>query len=148
MDFNPAQIATAGRIVLASLATSIYEAINSRSSKCLRAQDKMDWLWQMPLPSNQWEIEVLSWAHQGLASLQTAVQEHAAGPTLELDGGFMQGMKSGTELINYTTADYAVDAAYKAMCRNPIVHDSQGTMKVSLLGIGIIFGLQTLIGIL
>jgi hypothetical protein len=71
----------------------------------------MDWLWQMPLPDNQWEIEVLSWAQQGLASLQTAVQEYAAGPTLELDGGFMQGMKSDTELINHTAADYAVDAA-------------------------------------
>jgi hypothetical protein len=52
--FNTRQIATAGRIFLASLATSIYETINARSSKYLHAQDKMDWLFQMPLPDNQW----------------------------------------------------------------------------------------------
>jgi hypothetical protein len=71
--FTPRQLATASRISLASLATSIYEAINARSSKCLRAQDKMNWLFQMPLPDNQWEHEVLAWAQEGLAFLQATV---------------------------------------------------------------------------
>ncbi|KAH7075156.1 hypothetical protein FB567DRAFT_610743 [Paraphoma chrysanthemicola] len=147
-NFNAAQIATANRIVLAHLGTSLYEAINARASKCLRAQDKMSWVWQLPLPDNQWEIEVLSWVQLGLAALQTAVQEYAAGPTLELPNTLMQEMKSDTDYSNYTAVDRAIDEGYSAMCHNQIVHDSQGTMNFSLLGIAIIFGLGLLIGIL
>lgn len=147
VNFNPIQLATAGRIVLASLSTSIYEAINSRSSKCLRAQDKMDWLFQLPLPDNQWEIEVLSWAQQGLASLQTAIQEYAAGPTLLLEGGFMQKISSGVEPEVGTAFDHAVDKAWIDMCGTQIVHDNQGTMNFSLLGVAVIFGLGLLITI-
>jgi hypothetical protein len=148
VNLNPVQIATASRIILAALTTSIYEAINSRSSMCLQAQTKMDWLFQVPLPDKQWEIEVLSWAQQGLASLQTAIQEYAAGPTLELEGGIMQVMGSGVAYANATAQDLAVDRAYKDMCGSQIVHETQGTINFSLLGVTVVFVLGLFISIM
>jgi len=148
VNFNPAQLATASRIILAALQTSIYSAINSRASKCLRAQDKMDWLFQLPLPDNQWEIEVLSWAQQGLAALQAAVQEYAAGPTFAVDGGYMKTFGSGVAPENATAYELAVDKAWKDMCSTQIVHDYQGTLNFSLLGVGVVFGMGILITIL
>ncbi|KAF2832515.1 hypothetical protein CC86DRAFT_280419 [Ophiobolus disseminans] len=147
VNFNPAQLAAASRIVLASLMTSMNEAINSRASKCLRAQDKMDWLFQVPLPDNQWEIEVLAWAHQGLASLQAAVQEYTTGPTLPLEGGFMQKITSGVSPEVASKFELAVDQAWGDMCGTQIVHDNQGTINFSLLGVAIVFGMGIFITI-
>jgi hypothetical protein len=105
-------------------------------------------LYQVPLPDKQWEIEVLSWAQQGLASLQTAIQEYAAGPTLELEGGIMQVMGSGVARANATAQDLAVDRAYKDMCGSQIVHETQGTINFSLLGVTVVFVLGLFISIM
>jgi hypothetical protein len=147
LGFTPAQIVTAARISFASLTTSVYESINSRSSRCLRAQDRMDWLFQMPLPDDQWELEVLSWAQEGLASLQAAVVEYAAGPTIALEGGHMQPMWRDKIPSNYTSVQAAVNRAWKDMCHSQIVRDTQGTLNFSLLGVVLIFGLGILITI-
>ncbi|KAH7371572.1 hypothetical protein BKA66DRAFT_423820 [Pyrenochaeta sp. MPI-SDFR-AT-0127] len=146
--FNPAQLATAARISLAARKTSIYEVINSQSSKCLRAQDKMDWLFQMPLPDNQWEHEVLAWVQEGLASLQAAVQEYAAGPTISIAGSKLQQVWLDKVPENYTATDRAVDQTWRSMCHNQIIHDTQGTLNFSILGITVVFSLGFLICIL
>jgi hypothetical protein len=148
--FNTRQIATAGRIFLASQASSLYETINARSSKCLRAQDKMDWLFQMPLPDNQWEIEVLTWAQQGLAALQAAVTDYAAGPSIELDGAYMLKMYHEDDEIpaNYSAEAREVDRAWKDMCANQIVRDAQGTLNFSVVGLAVIIVLGVFIAVL
>jgi hypothetical protein len=148
--FNTRQIATASRIFLASLSTSIYETINARSSKCLRAQDKMEWLFQMPLPDNQWELEVLAWAQEGLAALQAAVQEYVAGPTIELEGAYMLKMyrEDNDMPRGYSQEDRDKDHAWRDMCANQIVRDTQGTLNFSVLGIAVIFVLGVFITVL
>jgi len=139
INLNINQLATASRIFLASLGNSLYEAINSRPSMALRAQTKMDWLFQIGLPDNQWEIEVLNWVQQGMASLQTAIQEYAAGPTLDVKGGVMQVYGSETDPATSTPEQRAVNLAYAHMCGTQIVHDAQGTLNFSLLGVSVVF---------
>jgi hypothetical protein len=148
VGFTATQAAVAARISFASLTTSLYESINSQSSKCLRAQDRMDWLFQMPLPDDQWKLEVLAWAQEGLASLQAAVVEYAAGPTIALDGAHMQPMWLEKTPSNYTSVERAVNKAWKDMCHSQIVRDTQGTLNFSLLGVALIFGLGIWITIL
>ncbi|KAJ4363812.1 hypothetical protein N0V95_001007 [Ascochyta clinopodiicola] len=146
--FTPTQLATASRLFFAALSTSIYETINSRPSMCLRAQDKMYWLYQMPLPDNQWQHEILSWAQEGLASLQAAVQEYAAGPSIALEGGYMKRMWHEKIPDNYVSSDRVYDKTWESMCHSQIVHDTQGTLNFALLGIAVILGLGILITIL
>jgi hypothetical protein len=120
-SFNVKQKAAAGRIFLASRETSLYETINARSSKCLRAQDRMEWLFQGPLPDNQWEIEVETWAQQGLAALQAGIQEYAAGPSVNLQGGYMLKMyRDEKDQVNYTDIDKQKDATWKVSYPFPI----------------------------
>jgi hypothetical protein len=143
--FNPKQMATAARIALASLHTSFRDIINTPSSRSLRAQEKMWWLLQAPLPDNQWEIEVLSWEQAGLAALQASVQEYAAGPTIAVEGIFVSKMWSEKVLDNAKANYRALNQAWRSICHNQIVRVDQGTLNFSVVGIAIIFTLGILI---
>lgn len=58
----------------------ITETFLSLGISALRARDTLTLGMQMPLPSNQWELEVQGWHHTSLAALQRTLLEMATGP--------------------------------------------------------------------
>jgi hypothetical protein len=96
------------------------------------------------------EIEVLDWAQQGLAALQAAVTDYAAGPSIELEGAYMLKMyhEDKDRPANYSAEERDTDRAWRDICANQIVRDAQGTLNFSVVGIAVIFVLGMLIAVL
>lgn len=107
----------------------MYYSVNGRGSSALRAQEGVYELTQGPLPPNQWMIEVDSWFAVGMAKLQQLVVQYAAGPSVVLDGTYIQK---------------PADAIGQAMCRRQIVRNGAGgTISFSVVGVVIILVVGT-----
>jgi hypothetical protein len=124
LSLNAVQSGVTGRIALASQLTSIYTQTYTRMTGALRASETAAGLTQLPLPANQWEIEVSSWFDTGLARLQNELQSYATGPT---------NITPGSKLWQ------PADAVSHAMCYAQLVNDDGRTTSFSLFGLVVIF---------
>lgn len=141
LDFNVFQHATAQRLFLLAPFLSIREAIWTRNTNALRAQDTLTDLDQGALAANQWELEVSGWFTDGLARLQHLVQGY---PNLRGAGTAEVGYvyRVWEELGPQSSAiDVANGLAHKSMCGNQVINDSQTTMSFSVIGLAVVFAL-------
>ena len=88
LNLNVQQIAVLERIDWALMQSGIYDSASVREVGALRAADTiLSGPIQLPLPANQWQVEVTGWFEESLARLQHLVLEYATGPTIENLGG-------------------------------------------------------------
>jgi hypothetical protein len=134
LNLNNIQYGIASRIALTSRTLSTYHSISGRGAAALRAQETIyDRVQQIPLPSNQWQIELDSWFATSLAKLQHSIVEYAA-PTVR-----KQDMPVGTYL------QQPFDTVSKAMCYSQKVSLTGSTVSFSVLGLSIILAVGGMI---
>ncbi|MCJ1307724.1 hypothetical protein MMC25_001372 [Agyrium rufum] len=79
LGLSDIQSATALRVLIASVSSSIYRAVASLSSAALRATDTVaTGQFNIQLPSNQWQVEVVAWFSSSLAHIQAYLVELTA----------------------------------------------------------------------
>lgn len=69
---------------------STQESVDGRGAAALRAQEVVYENIGLPLPRNQWQIEVSSWMAVSLAKLQRMAVEFATGPNFMAEGSSME----------------------------------------------------------
>ena len=114
---------TANRLSDSLMFVNVYQSVNGRGSSALLAADGVYQLTQGPLPDNQWMIEVNNWFAVGMAKLQQLVVQYAAGPSVLLEGAYLQR---------------PTDAIGEAMCFSQKVRSPAGTISFSIVGVVII----------
>ncbi|QPC71273.1 hypothetical protein HYE68_002025 [Fusarium pseudograminearum] len=135
LALNVAQIVTAQRLRLVLWESSLfYHTIWTQTQSFLRAQEKVAGITGLPLPSNQWEIEMSALFNTTLANLQYHMMEYAAGSSVPAAVNI-------TEPWDNPAADAGWAAAYRNMCYNQRTKETQGTLNFSILGLGLLFGL-------
>ena len=118
------QSSETNRLAMAAMLTSVHIQTFTRMSGSLRAAETAAALTQLPLPNNQWQIEVSSWFDTGLARLQQELQDYATGPT---------NISPPARLWQ------PGDAVSLAMCNAQLVNDDGSTTSFSVVGLIIIF---------
>lgn len=132
MGLNDAQYTVASRIALSSRALSTFHSIGGRGAQALRAQDTIyDRVQQIPLPDDQWKVELQSWFAVSMARLQHAMVEYAAPSTSK------EAMPVGAYLQE------PLDAASHAMCNSQKVSLEGETVSFSVLGVAVILAVGT-----
>ncbi|KIW70527.1 hypothetical protein PV04_02789 [Phialophora macrospora] len=126
---STAQTTTALRIARAVAFTNIKDVVYLRQYTALRAQERLDGLMQLPLPNNQWHIEISGWVQDGLSLLQHLVQEYVTGPALTAGGQILRG-----------NTDSSSD-----QCLSQRTRDTQGSQSFSILGLAVTFTIAGLI---
>lgn len=124
LDMDLIQSGPVMRFAMASMLTNVHTQVFTRMGSSLRASETVATLTQLPLPDNQWQIEVSSWFSTGLARLQHEMQAYVTGPTNVVPGSFI--WQPG-------------DAASLAMCDSQLVSDDGTTTSFSVLGLIITF---------
>ena len=76
--FNVAQLATAGRLLIALTNVNTYNVVQSLGVGALWANNIVFGSLSPGLPDNQWQIEVLGWFQTSLAKLQAYVVDFAS----------------------------------------------------------------------
>lgn len=128
LDFTFRQNATAYRLAALNMLTSQYEINHDRSGGSLRATETVNFLTQVSLPPNQWQIEVSAWFDTGLAKLQALTQELAANTANPMPG---------SRVVSYSASrSYGV---FYDFCYSQLVSDSSGSTSFSVLGLIILF---------
>ena len=127
----------ANRIAMAAREIGLHNAVQTRQSNALRAQDTTLSSLQLPLPSNQWQIEVSGWFEEGLSKLQLLVHDYAAPRMANQEGGELRLVTDNNSTIDSVGQD--------ALCENQLTRDLQGTISFSGLGLIIIFGIGCII---
>jgi hypothetical protein len=117
------------RLGFASVFTGVAHIINGRSGTALRASETVLNFNQASLPSNQWQIEVSSWFDTGLATLQAVIREYAS-PALVSPGLLIRKPETPVGL---------------AMCHSQKTQTMNGTVSFSMLGLGIILVVGSLV---
>lgn len=69
LGLTPAQQATLDRISFALLPSTAYATVAGQQGNALQAQDLVNNLLAPPLPSTQWQSEVIRWFETGLANI-------------------------------------------------------------------------------
>jgi len=110
------------RIKFASIFTGITEVINGRSATALRASETALSVFQLPIPENQWQLELSSWFGTGIVMLQDTLRDFAS-PTNIMPGIYLRKLKDPIDL---------------AMCRSQKTRMTNGTISFSLLGLATI----------
>ena len=130
-----AQNATIHRLVNILPWINTYFSVNSRGATALKALDNYEWAdkIQLPLPDNQWQIEVDGWFGVGMAKLQQLVTEYATGPP---------SLPLGAQFVKASTP------ADMEMCNSQIVRSPNGTISFSVLGLAIVITLGSVLIIL
>jgi hypothetical protein len=114
IGLNPAQIATAQRILSNGLMTSTFNAVNGRGAAALKASQSVFDLVQVDsLPNNQWNVEVEKWFQVSLAKLQQGTINFVVGP-------------SDPALVQYVTTP---DKEAEKLCREQKIRRSTGAAK-------------------
>jgi hypothetical protein len=130
-NMNPIQATTVMRIGLSTGQTSISNSVGGRGASALRALETVNDLSQAPLPPNQWQREVSSWFATGLAKLQQSIVEYAAGPSNVGPGSHVETFDN--------------DPIARALCGSQKVHTNSSTISFSMLDVGIIITLGSII---
>ena len=108
-------------LTVSSLST--YHSVNSRGTNALRASESLYQGVQVPLPDHQWMTEVSTWFAVSMAKLQQRTIQYATGPSYIPDGlSLMRPMNKYQERL----------------CNNTIIRSQAGTTSFSVLGVGII----------
>jgi hypothetical protein len=126
---STAQTTTALRIVNAVAFTNIKDVVYLRQYTALRAQERLNGLVQLALPTNQWHLEISGWIQDGLALLQHLVQEYATGPAFTA-GGQILPSDPGSPYDQ---------------CLSQRTRDTQGSQSFSILGLAVTFTIAGLI---
>jgi hypothetical protein len=127
---SDAQWDTADRILYSLDYATIHTAIESRLAFSLEASQSVYGGYQvLPLPNNQWQIEVYTWLTSALAYLQYTITQYASGQT------------------HYNTSRIIQpDSAYKwTVCNQQIIKSSAGYQSFSFLGVALTIVLGTII---
>lgn len=123
LDMNVVQDLTMLRFSFQLDSSSLDSSLAGRGGAALRAQELVQDLLSDPLPNDQWMIEVESWFSTGLARLQKAMVEHAAGPQNVIYGAHIEKPRNFIE---------------KKMCHNQLVHSTSDTISFSTLGLALV----------
>ncbi|RGP74710.1 hypothetical protein FSPOR_1289 [Fusarium sporotrichioides] len=133
---NIAQIVTAQRLrFVLSESSPFYHTIWTRTQSFLRAQEKVAGITGLPLPSNQWEIEIGALFNDTLANLQYHMMEYASGSSSPASIDITKPWKNSSANVVWATA-------YKDMCYNQRTKETQGTLNFSILGLALLFSLE------
>jgi hypothetical protein len=82
IGLNPSQLSTAGRILTNLPMTTIFNAVEGRGAAALLASQSVFGTTQvLPLPDNQWQLEVGNLFSVSLAKLQQGIIDYATGPS-------------------------------------------------------------------
>lgn len=130
LGLNPMQVAIKGRLGIYSLSETLFWSVYALGSDALRASDTLFDLTQVPLPDNQWTVEVSSWMATSMARLQQLAVQYATGPLTVTDKSLV--------LPPQTAED-------KSMCRSQKVRSASGTTSFSVLGVAIILVVGTIL---
>ncbi|KAK1984897.1 hypothetical protein LZ30DRAFT_710191 [Colletotrichum cereale] len=141
IDLNPVQLATVDRMGLYFAASTFQHLIWTRTQSFLKAQELVADLTQLPLPSNQWQIEMASLFADNLAKMQHYVLEYVTGPSLAVDGTVGKAWVSAST-SSETQEDYL--AAQEDMCHRQKIKGSQGTINFSVVALSLFLGLGSL----
>jgi len=123
LGLSEVQSVTAKRITNALPFGSIYDSINGRGASALRASETCFGDNQMPLPNNQWQIELNAWFATSMARLQQSMVDYAVGPSNVLPD----------ERIVHASSN-----ADKLMCHSQKIKARVGYQNFSVLGLVII----------
>jgi hypothetical protein len=129
LGLNEVQGHVVERIKFATIFTGLAEVINGRSATALRASESALGIFQLPLPANQWQIELSSWFGTGVVMLQNSLRDFAS-PTNIMPGLYV---RKPTDPIDLT------------MCLGQKTQLTNGTVSFSVLGLSIILIVGTLV---
>lgn len=130
IQLTGAQLATARLIFNATYPSVIAESVFGRSNSALLANELVLNLQQLPLPNNQWMIEVTNWFATSLARLQHGLVQYVTGPA---------AIQSSTYI------EYPTDPFEQKLCTTQKIPNSGEYVSFSTLGIVIIVVVGTLI---
>ncbi|KAI8626227.1 hypothetical protein F5Y19DRAFT_488512 [Xylariaceae sp. FL1651] len=130
MSLNTMQIATADMVDFVLDTSSLMAIVASHNPPNLVASQSVITNLQLPLPSNQWQIEVQDWHATVLTALQYGILQWMIGP-------------SDATLQKYVEAPKSPEQ--RALCRRQRVHISQGLANVSSFGLFFTVGLGAVI---
>ncbi|KAK1990167.1 hypothetical protein LX36DRAFT_664486 [Colletotrichum falcatum] len=142
IGLNPVQLATVDRMGLHFAASTFHHLIWTRTQSFLKAQELVADLMQLPLPPNQWEIEMASLFADNLAKMQHHVLEYVTGPSLAV-GGTVEKAWEPVGSSSEAREDY-YGAAQEDMCHGQKTRDPQGTINFSVAGLSLLLGLGSL----
>ncbi|KAK1565868.1 uncharacterized protein LY79DRAFT_530089 [Colletotrichum navitas] len=141
IDLNPVQLATVDRMGLYFAASTFQHLIWTRTQSFLKAQELVADLTQLPLPSNQWQIEMASLFADNLSKMQHYMLEYVTGPSLVVEGTIEKAWESAGS-SSRAQAEYR--AAQEDMCHRQKTKSSQGTINFSVVGLSLLLGLGSL----
>ncbi|EFQ27438.1 uncharacterized protein GLRG_01933 [Colletotrichum graminicola M1.001] len=141
IDLNPVQLATVDRMGLHFAASTFQHLIWTRTQSFLKAQELVADLTQLPLPSNQWQIEMASLFADNLSKMQHYMLEYVTGPSLVVEGTIERTWDSAGS-SSRAQEDYR--AAQEDMCHRQKIKSSQGTINFSVVGLSLLLGLGSL----
>ena len=123
LDLNDAQLATFLTMGLTIIFMDTYYSVSSRGSSALRASETLDQGTQIPLPDNQWMIEVSTWFAVSMAKLQQRTVQYAIGSS---------HVPKGVKLVG------PANRYEENICNNTKIQSQSGITSFSVLGISII----------
>ncbi|KAF6821901.1 hypothetical protein CPLU01_12349 [Colletotrichum plurivorum] len=139
LDLSPAQKAVGERLEFASTGTTFYDLVWTRAQSFLNAQELVSGMKQLPLPSDQWELEMNLLFSVAMAKLQHRINEYVTGPPVPVRRGLF--VDRPWEVVH----DAAKGRDYGLLCRSQRSRQSQGTINFSVLGLSVLLGLGALV---
>ncbi|KAI0445094.1 hypothetical protein F4803DRAFT_548505 [Xylaria telfairii] len=131
MPLTPIQVSTANVTANAlDFFGGMFSVTNATRSPILAATQRLVDGIQLPLPSNQWQIEVQLWHSIVMSMIQYRLLEYTIGPNNE-------------DLQKYVPTPPTPER--QALCKRQRVHTSQGFANVSSLGLFLTISLGTVV---
>ncbi|KAK3345912.1 hypothetical protein B0T25DRAFT_483468 [Lasiosphaeria hispida] len=140
-EYNPAQLATASRLLLAlSTGTNVYRIVTSLGVGSLWANNLAFGNIAPGLPDTQWQTEVLGWFQTLLAKLQADVLGYASNTRTLVDGNGL-GLLGRVRSV-YNDTDFPgtnpVKEELQRQCRNQLVQSQGEVQNFNFAGVLII----------
>ena len=124
LGLNSAQYTTALHFESLFQDLSAYSSVHSRGANALRASETLyNNNFQTQIPVTQWMLEVSSWYAVSMAKLQQKILQYATGPAY---------IPEGYDLVA------PMNKYEEQICKNQKIRSSTGTISFSVLGVGII----------
>jgi hypothetical protein len=132
IGLNKEQAAAATRISLLSYDAILFSSVAGMSAASLKAQDKAYNLASDGLPDNQWQIEVVGWFEMSLATIQDRIIDYAYKD--------FEAVPDNAKLVIPSQSPELL-----AMCDQQIVRNVGSYQSFSMLGLGIIVVIGSII---
>ncbi|SLM36193.1 hypothetical protein LPUS_05668 [Lasallia pustulata] len=130
LGFNPLQQATAQRMFETMGQTTLPRIAKTLGTGYMVAASSLSGTVSLPLPSDQWVLEVFNWADVAMATFQRRVIEFATGPSTPDFARYLRDSST---------------AEQRTMCLNQKVPSPPGYTSFSVVGLSIILALSVLI---